>query len=221
MCGGEGRRLEADCEKPLFPVAGRSMVDRVLDALVGAPGEGTRTVGAPETDPRAGDGRDRDGPGIDRVVAAVSPATPETADHLRGRSGVTVLETDGKGYVADLESALTAVTTPALTVAADLPLLAPGVVERVQCVHDHRGDGGGLVVRVPRSLKVQLGASVDEDVVVRDDGTAFLPAGINVVGTLAPTPETDDTMYTSYDARLAVNVNRPADVALAEALLCD
>jgi adenosylcobinamide-phosphate guanylyltransferase len=196
MCGGEGSRLDADVEKPLLTIGGRTMVDRVCDALLTARG-------------------------VDGVHAAVSPATPETRDHLGARDDVAVLETPGDGYVADLDAALDAVGRPAVTVAADLPLLAPEHVERALAARREAAadddaataddeaatDGPSLSVCVPVALKQRLGASVDTSV----DGLA--PTGLNVVDTGG------DIMHATYDARLAVNVNRLEDAAVAADLL--
>jgi adenosylcobinamide-phosphate guanylyltransferase len=178
MCGGRGTRLGRS-EKPLVEVAGTPMVDRVCDALLAS---------------RGGD-----------VYAAVSPHTPGTRAHL-DPSAVTVVETPGEGYVADLTAALERVGRPTLTVAADLPLLAPGAVNRVL---DAAVDAdGSLTVAVPVALKRRLGVSVDSTV---GDG-ALAPTGVNVVA------GTDDDMYVCDDTRLAVNVNRPRDLWVAEAL---
>ncbi|WP_439028699.1 NTP transferase domain-containing protein [Haloarchaeobius sp. DT45] len=194
MCGGRGTRLDADVEKPLYPVAGTPMVDRVLAAL----------------------GRSQ----VETVHAAVSPHAPDTREHLTDLGGdgsrdpdrdvpaVSLVETPGDGYVADLQAALDLVQTPVLTVVADLPLLAPVVVDRVLDRYAG-GETHSLTVVVPTELKRALGASCDTEF----DGLA--PTGVNVVA-----DSETDTMYTSYDARLAVNVNRQSDADLAEAL-CD
>jgi adenosylcobinamide-phosphate guanylyltransferase len=179
MCGGKGTRLGKG-EKPLVAVAGTPMVDRVCHALTGSR--------------------------VDDVYAAVSPHAPATRDHLRD-AAVTVVETPGDGYVADLSVALSRVGRPALTVAADLPLLAPDPVDRVLGAAD--GDAS-LTVVVPVSLKRRLGASVDTT--VDEGGRPLAPTGVNVVA------GTDDDIYVSDDPRLAVNVNRPRDLQVAEAL---
>jgi len=189
MCGGSGTRLGVATEKPLVEVGGVPTVDRVCDAL--------------------------DGSRVDAVHAAVSPHTPATRAHLR-RSGVTVVETAGEGYVADLTAALDRIGRPALTVAADLPLLAPAVVDRVLDRGHRRSSGGddvasgSLAVAVPVALKRRLGVSVDTT--FEHGGRALAPAGVNVVA------GTDDDIYVSDDPRLAVNVNRPRDLQVAEAL---
>ncbi|WP_206425083.1 NTP transferase domain-containing protein [Halosimplex salinum] len=103
MCGGKGTRLDWDGEKPLFPVDGEPMVDRVVAAL-----EASR---------------------VERVYAVVSPHAPETAAHV----DCPTIETAGEGYVADLGAALDdeRISEPVLTVAADLPLLDAKVVDDV------------------------------------------------------------------------------------------
>jgi len=136
---------------------------------------------------------------VETAHAVVSPHAPETRAHLAG--DFPVIETAGEGYVADLTTALDGVETPVLTVAADLPLLDGEVVNTVLDAAD-----GSTSVRVPAALKDALGASVDGE-------GAWVPTGVNVVG------DGEDAVFRSYDARLAVNVNRRADAALAERLL--
>jgi len=214
MCGGEGRRLAATLdravEKPLYEVGGTPMVDRVLAAL--------------------------DGSGVDAVHAVVSPAAPATRDRLSGR--VPLVETPGEGYVADLDAALRTVGAPALTVAADLPLLTADAVDAALEAAERQAPGA-LTVCVPAALKRDLGVGVDttfhtddvdatfhtDDVDTTLTGPAapdelddleLAPTGLNVA-----TAETDshDTMYVTDDTRLAVNVNRQRDARIAEALL--
>ncbi|MFB6072508.1 MAG: NTP transferase domain-containing protein [Halobacterium sp.] len=173
MCGGRGTRLDADVEKPLFEVGGRPMVDRVRDALAESR--------------------------VDATHAVVSPHAPATHEHVAGR--LPVVETPGDGYVDDLLVALEHVDQPALTVAADLPLLDGRVVDGVLDAAD-----GSTSVRVPAALKRLLGASTDET-------GDWVPTGVNVVAS------DDDAVYRTYDARLAVNVNHRSDAELAERLL--
>lgn len=178
MCGGEGTRLDIEGEKPLYEIRGQAMVDSVLAAV-----ERSR---------------------IEEMVAAVSAQTPETAAHLDGRC--RVVETPGEGYVADLQHALETVSTPALTIAADLPLLAPAVIDRVVAAQSGQQS---LAVVVPTALKRRLGVSVATE-------RPVAPTGCNVVGSI----EVEET-FCSYDARLAVNVNTTDDAAVAADLVVD
>lgn len=153
MCGGRGTRLALDGEKPLLPVAGEPMVDRVVAGL---------------------DAAER----VGQIYAAVSPDTPETTGHLRDDDRVELVETPGEGYVADLGAAMSTVGTHAVTVAADLPLLPPETVDEAVAVATELGETASVSVRTPAALKRQLGVSVDEQ---PEDG--WLPTGLNVVGT--------------------------------------
>lgn len=184
MCGGRGTRLDANCEKPLYPIAGRPLVDHVLDAAVESR--------------------------IERVHAAVSPNTPETAAHLDSsdRSPVSVLHTPGDGYVADLETALAQLETPLLTVAADLPLLTGTLVDDL--LSEYETDS--LTVAVPVGLKELLGASYEYT--TDYDGTTVVPTGLNIV-----TEGRSERTALSYDARLAINVNYQSDADIAATLL--
>ncbi|QLD91262.1 NTP transferase domain-containing protein [Natronomonas salina] len=148
---------------------------------------------------------------VEAIHAVTSPLAPETAAHLEGR--VPTVETDGDGYVADLGTALESVERPVLTVVSDLPLLAGDVVDRVLDVYETecRADGSSLTVCVPTALKEALGVSADST--RAHGGHELSPTGVNIVGVTD-----DETVHVSYDARLAVNVNRPDDAAVAEVL---
>ena len=186
MCGGRGTRLGGETEKPLVPVCGVPMVERVAAAL---------------RESR-----------VESVRAVVSPDAPETARHVR-ETGLSVIETAGEGYVADLTTALDAVGRPAVTVAADLPLLAPEHVDdAVDASFDDSDDPVSVTVCVPADLKRRLGVSADTT--FERGGRELAPTGVNVDAGAA------DTVRLTCDDRLAVNVNRPADLERAEAL-CD
>lgn len=146
---------------------------------------------------------------VDGVAAAVSPYVPETRALLDDRGDVGVVETPGEGYVADLERALADLDRPVLTVAADLPLLDAATVDRVLAERPP----GAVAVCVPVALKRRLGASADTTFSSGDD-RELAPAGLNVVA------DGEDSIMTLDTYRLAVNVNRPRDAYVAEAL-CD
>lgn len=145
---------------------------------------------------------------VETIHAVVSPHAPATRERVSTREDLSVVETPGEGYVEDLRVALAEVDSPVLTVAADLPLLAGDAIDSVLDAHEE----GSLTVCVPAGLKRALGASLDTS--FEHEGRELAPAGVNVVA------ETDrETMYETYDARFAVNVNRRSDADLAESLL--
>jgi adenosylcobinamide-phosphate guanylyltransferase len=141
---------------------------------------------------------------IETIYTVVSPHTPRTRDHLAGR----VIEAPGDGYVADLQYALERIDLPILTVAADLPLLADDAIDTVLDRHS----GASLTVCVPTALKRLVGVSIDTT--MESDGRTLAPTGVNVVS-----GRDTEGMFTTYDARFAVNVNRLADARVAEELI--
>ncbi|MXV61965.1 NTP transferase domain-containing protein [Natronorubrum sp. JWXQ-INN-674] len=183
MCGGEGTRLESPHEKPLHPIDGAPMVDRVLAGL-----EASR---------------------VETISAAVSPNAPETRVHLERADGVTTIETAGEGYVTDLLELLERpeLSTPMLTVAADVPLLSGPAIDRVLAVHGDSEASG--TVCVPVALKRRLGASIDTTLEPADH---LAPTGINVVGAA---DDSESMTHVHYDPRLAINVNRREDARIA------
>jgi adenosylcobinamide-phosphate guanylyltransferase len=144
---------------------------------------------------------------IETVHAVTAPHAPKTADHLDGR--VPCIETAGEGYVEDLTTALDRVELPVLTVVSDLPLLAGEAVDEVLDAHE----SGPLTVCVPTALKEAL--DVSADTTRAHGGHELAPTGLNIVGA---DDGSDETLHVSYDARLAVNVNRPDDADVAEVL---
>jgi adenosylcobinamide-phosphate guanylyltransferase len=215
MCGGRGTRLDAAsgdrAETDAREERGPSEASAPDGAGSDAPEKPlVRVGGCPMVD-RVRDALAASDAGP--VHAVVSPHAPATRAHLAG--DCRIVDAPGEGYVPDLQHALDAVGRPALIVAADLPLLAAPPVDRALAAARSDGspdDPRSLAVHVPAALKRALGASVDAT--VERDGRELAPAGLNVV---AGGPE---STRISHDIRLAVNVNRPADRDLAEAL-CD
>jgi len=201
MCGGRGTRLGGDTEKPLTPIAGRPMVDRVCDALAESR--------------------------IETAHAVVSPHASATRAHLTDEgTDRSVIDAPGDGYVADLRYAMEAVgagDAPLLTAAADLPLLDAAAVDAVIDAALAAGDGDppeSLTVCVPAARKRDLGVSVDA--ATEMDGREVVPAGVNVVGGgNGGSGGGDAAVHLTEDVRLAVNVNYPSDARVAERLLAD
>ncbi|ESS04957.1 MAG: GTP:adenosylcobinamide-phosphate guanylyltransferase, partial [uncultured archaeon A07HR67] len=180
----------------LVEVGGRPMVARVLRALAASQ--------------------------VDRVVAVASPDAPATRRALREGLAAdidvqcTVLDGSGDGYVADLDVGLAAVDGPAVSVAADLPLLSgrdiddaiTAAVDADPAAADSAVDS--VAVCVPAAVKRGLGVSVDAAFDHGDQTVA--PSGVNVVG------DGSDRAVVRERASLAVNVNRPSDLAVARRL---
>ncbi|MEM2876292.1 MAG: NTP transferase domain-containing protein [Candidatus Bathyarchaeia archaeon] len=192
MAGGRGTRIAPLKEKPLLKICGKPMIERVLEALKEA-GE------------------------VDDVVVTVSEHTPETAKFMENFP-VKVLETPGKGYVHDLKYAVRKLNlNTVLTISADIPLITSDVIDKI--VERYRQcDKPALTVVVPIEIKESLGLSVEY--VLNVGGKSLVPAGINVVdGRRIDDGELEEQIFIIDEEGVAVNVNTPIDLSVAERLL--
>lgn len=133
MCGGRGTRLDVSTEKPLYEIGGRSMVDRVCDALVASR--------------------------VETIHPVASSHTPQTCEHFDEQ----VIETPGDGYVADLQYALERIDPPVLTVAADLPLLTGDAIDTVLDKHMDGSLTVFVPATLKRVLGVSIDTTMDAD----------------------------------------------------------
>jgi adenosylcobinamide-phosphate guanylyltransferase len=189
MCGGRATRMGGSIEKPLLKVGGIAIVQRVISAL-------------------------RSSPGIERLVAAVSPNTPATKEFLKAK--VEILETAGKGYSQDLSGILKDLRPARVLVApADLPLLSPEVISVIS----------GVTQKAPVTSIVLMKEFVERaglrpSVVIRSGGSDYCHSGVSIFDTSVMGSGIAKEEYVLLNRmEIALNVNRKQDLALAERLL--
>jgi adenosylcobinamide-phosphate guanylyltransferase len=192
--GGKGSRIsELGVEKPLVPISGLPMIDRILDQL----------------------GRSRR---VDRIYVSVSPLAPKTREHLEGMD-VVIIDTPGNGYVADLNGSMRAIGEGAVLVCpSDIPLITSEGVDALIEAYDERGQPSLTVALPPRVIE-SLGLIVTY--VEEIDGRPMTFCGVSVVdrdemltGNFLP-----GGYYVTEKEEFAVNVNTVHDLHLAERIL--
>jgi adenosylcobinamide-phosphate guanylyltransferase len=227
MCGGEGSRLRSggiSTEKPLVTVGGRPMLDRINAALAESRVDTVYAAVSPAAPEARKHARDLSC----TVVETPGEGYVADLDHVLADVDRPVLT-----VAADLPLLTAAVVNRILAVAEDARGRHDRAVDPARDPDEYAVESPNgvpsLAVCVPVALKRRLGASVDTTIPsdAIDPGSVLpellsstaaaqapelAPAGVNVVA-----GETERT-WVSYDARLAVNVNRPADLDLAEAL---
>lgn len=195
MAGGKGTRMQLAEEKPLIKVAGKPIIEYVIDALM-------------------------DAKKIDRIIVAVSANTPKTAK-LMEQFPVEVLQTPGKDYVSDMGYATQTLKLGVfLAIAADLPLVTARVVDEIVERYEHCGKPA-LTVAVPMKTKIRLGMSVEYS--FKMDELDVVPVGINVIdGSKRYGNEwLDQDIYLMDNDSVAVNINTIDELRLAERLLAE
>jgi adenosylcobinamide-phosphate guanylyltransferase len=124
MAGGKGSRMRHHAEKPLIQIAGKPMVQYVIEAV-------------------------QHSRGIDRIFVATSRHTPETATTLRSL-GLNVVETSGDDYVEDTKLAVKSLgLKKTLVISADLPLITANIIDEVIRRYEMSGKPA-LAVAIPR-----------------------------------------------------------------------
>ena len=180
MAGGRGSRMRSSHEK-LTLGHRRPVVLGVADAL------------------------DRCG-AIAGVVAAVSPHAPQTRALLE--DVVSILETPGAGYSADLAYALERLEGPVVVVPGDLPLLDGAILDRVAAAHR---PGWWTLLLVTEGYASLLGLSPGIRLTHRSTPCRYTGVSVVDAGVASGAPQ---RMMIIDDPRLAVNMNTLGDCAL-------
>ncbi len=191
MAGGKGRRMEGSEEKPLLKVNGKPVIEHVITSLLNAKK-------------------------VSSTVVAVSRNTPKTAKFVKSFP-VKVVETPGKGYIPDMQYVIKQLGLQAvLAVVSDLPLITNSIVDKVLERYELCGKPA-LTVAVPIETKAKLGVGVEY--AFEAEGKSVVPTGINVIdGRLIDGGWMEQEVYVLDKVEVAVNVNRPEDLQLAERL---
>lgn len=191
MAGGKGTRMKRPEEKPLLKVGGKPMIEHILNALTSASK-------------------------VDEIVVAVSKHTPKTARIVK-KFSAKVLETPGEDFISDTKYAVKKLKlSTVVTVSADLPLLSGEMVDKIIESYDRCGKPA-LAVMVPAETRERLCLNVDY--VVEMEGRCLVPAGINVLDARKINEtELDEEKLVLDMKAIAVNVNTPEDLKIAERL---
>ncbi|WP_148680763.1 NTP transferase domain-containing protein [Candidatus Nitrososphaera gargensis] len=192
MCGGKATRMQQQTdrggsEKPLLNVGGVPMVECVISALAGSNRFG-------------------------RIIAAVSPNTPETKEFLKSK-GIEIIETSGVGYPQDLSWLLSKLKPErVMVVPADIPLLdAQAVGDIVDSASNKQEPAVSIVLE--KEFVENIGAK--PSVVFG----RYCHSGITIFDTSKVVGETVQERYLVMNRKeIALNVNTKQELELAEKL---
>ena len=155
MAGGMGTRLKVPCEKPLFKLHDKPLINYVIDNL-----DASRF--------------------IDKIIIAVSPNTLETTNYLKSLNGnFEILDTSGKDYLTDLSYILDYFEKKSqddvlLFINADLPFISTETIDYV-LEYYLNSDKDALSVLVPVEIFEDLGLDYSYEF----EGN--VPSGLNVL----------------------------------------
>lgn len=190
MAGGRGSRLKMG-EKPLVTLFGRPLIDYVTAALQGSQ--------------------------VQRILVATTDNVPKTRVWAIERE-LEVVETPGRGFVADMVSAVLAagITDPIMIIMADLPLVTSDLIDDIVDIYEQRPEPA-LSTHTPLSLHSRLGRRPDSLFNYR--GQLIVPSGINILDGADIEKEQEDYHLIMERMELAVNINVVEDLMLCEKIM--
>ncbi|NMB86494.1 MAG: Adenosylcobinamide-phosphate guanylyltransferase [Methanosaeta sp. PtaB.Bin018] len=190
MAGGRGSRLKMG-EKPLVTLFGRPLIDYVTTALEDS--------------------------SVQRIFVATTDHVPNTRRWALEKE-LDVVETEGRGFVADMICAVQAagVTRPIMIIMADLPLVTADLIDEIIEIYDTRPEPA-LSTHTPLSLHSRLGRRPDS--LFNYKGQLIVPSGINVLDGAEIELEQEDFHLILERIELAVNVNVAEDLKLCEKII--
>jgi adenosylcobinamide-phosphate guanylyltransferase len=194
MCGGKGSRMEnfIDIEKPLLEVKGKTMVERVLDALV----------------------QSRD---FEKIFGVISPNTPKTnvfvSYHLSD-----IIKTEGKSYSKDLSIVLNKLKPSTIfVIPADLPLLNPKIIHKIISTYIP----GLPCVSIISDKQFVVNMGIKPSLILNINSKEYCHTGITIVDSSKVEGFTTVKEYyvIMNEKEIVVNVNTRGELEIAERLL--
>jgi adenosylcobinamide-phosphate guanylyltransferase len=191
MAGGRGKRICSDIEKPLLPVQGRPLIERVVKAA-------------------------KSSNNISEIYIITSINTPQTEKKCI-KDGLKILRTDGKGYHNDLKQAILKgkLNFPVLTIPADLPALTGKFIDKIIGIFEKKGKNA-LAVFVPLEKREKLELSVSS----KDEyeGVLYAVSGVNIINgkKILSEGKIETAAYITDEIEVLFNINTQKDLDIAE-----
>jgi len=185
MAGGKGTRFGGDIEKPMALFQGKPLIRQVIAAT-------------------------KQSKKIAKTYVAVTSISPKTAQEAK-KASVTMVETDGKGYHADLQQAVKKanINCPVLIVSSDLPLLTGAFIDEVIEKYEKAGKPA-LTVMIPEEAFQEFGLSAVS--LYEHNKKMYAVSGINILDGARISEEQDQLVVVSKRPEAVFNVNSIKDL---------
>jgi adenosylcobinamide-phosphate guanylyltransferase len=189
MAGGKGTRMQSNEEKLLLEYK-KPLVLHVIDALKGSNC-------------------------FEKIIAATSPNSPQT-QKIIAENNVTVFETLGENFVADLNYILKKLDDYVFVTSGDLPLLDESIVEQI--VDTVNSDKTWTSIVTTKSFQSSLG--LNPECIILFNNESYVHTGISIVN--ASEIKNLESVKEDYliinDKRVCLNVNTKTDFELLGSL---
>ena len=185
MAGGRGSRMEFPSPEKLLLEYEKPVIFHVIDSL-------------------------NNSHCFSKVFAATSPNSPDTKFELE-RIGVQTLDTQGNGYVNDLNFLLQKMDGFVFVVSGDLPLLDEEIIQKLVEFNSESVWTSFLV-----SKKFLDSLSLESNLLVKHDGVECIYTGISIINAdkIKNLNSVNEDYVILDDKRIAFNLNTKEDYEL-------
>jgi len=189
MAGGKGTRMQSNEEKLLLEYK-KPLVLHVIDALKGSNC-------------------------FEKIIAATSPNSPQT-QKIIAENNVTVFETLGENFVADLNYILKKLDDYVFVTSGDLPLLDESIVEQI--VDTVNSDKTWTSIVTTKSFQSSLG--LNPECIILFNNESYVHTGISIVNAseIKNLESVKEDYLIMNDKRVCLNVNTKTDFDLLSSL---
>jgi len=185
MAGGRGSRMELPAPEKLLLEYEKPIIFHVIDSL-------------------------NDSHCFSKVFAATSPNSPDTKYELEQR-GIETLDTQGNGYVNDLNFLLQKMDGFVFVVSGDLPLLDEAIIQKLIEL-----DSGNVWTSFLVSKKFLNSLGLESNLLINSGDIDCVHTGISIIN--ADKIQNLDPVKENYiildDKRIAFNLNTKKDYEL-------
>jgi adenosylcobinamide-phosphate guanylyltransferase len=192
MAGGRSKRFGGNMEKPMVKFMGKPLIRRVIEAT-------------------------KESQKISETYVVVTSYSPKTAKEA-AEASVKVIETEGRGYHADLQQAVQEanLTGPILTISSDLPLISGEFLDEVIDKYEEAGKPA-LTVLVPEEAFRKYGISAFSP--YEHEGKTYAVSGINMIDGRHVMEWQEQEVVVSSRPEAVFNVNSSRDLEVAKKYL--
>jgi len=186
MAGGKGSRMEFPAPEKLLLEYEKPVIFHVIDSL-------------------------NDSHCFSKVFAATSPNSPDTKNELEQR-GIETLDTQGNGYVNDLNFLLQKMSGSVFVTSGDLPLLDEEIIQIMTEKFNSKNVWTSFLV----SKKFLNSLGLESNLLINSDDIDCVHTGISIIN--ADKIQNLDPVEENYiildDKRIAFNLNTKKDYEL-------
>src|SRR5690242_2150727 len=185
MCGGKGTRMNLPQEKLLLKYK-NPVIQHVINAL-------------------------QESGCFSKIIGATSSNAPKTSEFLKC-IGISIIQTEGNGYVNDLNQILHNFDEPVFVISGDMPLLDAKIIKKIVQLADIKNTW--TTVLLSKSFLDSL--HVKAEYLVTYNKKEYSYSGISIVNPirLSGMKHVEESYVILDDKRIALNLNTKQDYDL-------